>query len=460
MKIVVHNHYSESDEVFDGEPKRLYHRIVDHYPWLAHHDVEDAGDLEALLEQLDSSQGFSVDIVEGAPTQGLSKSESAAGNLRGDAPEEASEAAVDMLGFNPTIHPAFGAARFLSGRSEVDLQTIRKALYQHEDYVDAALAAYGLEVSDTGRRSLKTVISMGDFNRPQPSQATVPPGREIVAGTSDAGETATALRRAWANRQVAATHLDGKHSKGSLLAKDSMSDRVYLLKPGSGGQSPAAGAAEERASQSRREAAFWHVADDWGLGESVPRADLVVIDGHEYAAIVMLPFDWRCIEKKTQGNQSVARNAFAPYRERGLIHKWAVLDYVLGNTDRHADNLMMSDDNKTVALIDHGSAFAGPSFDPAYDQNSFVPFYLRAWAGKRFNNLSVREKLERMPTVSRQLHGDLLSWLHGLHADHLEGVLVRFGINPRPSVERLIKVKHAADMQPLDEAVNRLWVTT
>lgn len=405
------------------------------------------------------AEGFTGELKSWLKTTGLAKS---AGNLFDDDTEPATGVALDMLGFNPIVHPAFAAAKFLSGRPEVDLGAIRRALYETEDYIDAALFAYGLPMTPEGRQAIKAVMNIGDFTKSSvPEQ--LPKAQDIEPGTPDAEISADAIRRAFKLQQVKVAHLDGKHSKGALIARDSVRDRTYLLKPGSGGAGVAAGATQEHASQSRREAAFWQIAEDLGLGESVPRCDLLIIDGKEYAAIEMLPFSWKGLQKRLEIDPAAGRQAFALYRDRGIIHKWAVMDYILGNPDRHGDNLMISADGRLLGLIDHGSAFAGPGFDPAYDRNSFVPFYLRAWApmdSDRFNSLTTEKKLARMPTVNAQLRDELRSWLNDIHADHLEALMHRFGIDPRPSLARLARLKVAASSAPVDEAVNRLWVTT
>ncbi len=454
MRVVVYSHYTDSEKVFEGSKYSIYQQLLEAYPWLDIGDIEYHNDLDALVEHLDSTQSLSAEILQ--EENGLAKSD---GNLFGDELDDASEIARDMLGFQPHIHPAFAAAKFLSGRPEISHAEIRQALYDCEDYIDAAVAAYHLPQNDESRQAVKAVMSISDFSKAEVREK-LPAGTDIEPGTPDSKECAEAIRRAFKLKQVRVAHLGGKHSKGSLIARDGVTDHTYLLKPGSGGQSPAAGAAEDPSSQSRREAAFWQIAEDWGLGESVPRADLLLIDGKEYAAIEMLPFSWKGLQRKLSVDPNAGRAAFATYRDRGLIHKWAVIDYVLGNPDRHGDNLMISEDDKLLGLIDHGSAFAGPDFDPAYDRNSFVPFYLRAWAGTKFNRLTIPQKLERMPTVNRQLQDDLRTWLDGIHADHLEGLLTRFGIDPAPTLARLAKVKTLASEKPVDEAINRLWVTT
>jgi hypothetical protein len=465
MKVIVYNVYSDDKDVFEGSRHVVYSKLLEHYPFLNSGDLEHHDDVEAAVEQLDANQAFSVQLV---PDNVMKKSESSTVgslNLFGADHDldDASETALDMLGWNPIVHPAFAAARFLSGRAEVTRQKLRQALYDCDgDYVDAAIKAYGLPEGEDSRRALKAVQAIAGMNKSiaEQGQQQVPAGQSIDSGTSDSDETTDAVRRAFKNHTVRVAHLDGKHSKGALIAKDPQQDRIYLLKPGSGGQSPAAGAQQESASHSRREVAFWQVAESWGVGDSIPRADLVLIDGSEYAAIHMLPFTWKNLQKKLGANTAAVREALAPYRDRGIVTKWAVLDYVLGNPDRHGENLMVAPDNHQVALIDHGSAFAGPSFDPAHDQNSFVPFYLRAWSWPKFNLLSMADKLRTMPQLGDQARDELRTWLDGVHADRLEAMLLRYGIDPRPSVDRLAKMKLEAAQHPVDEAINRLWITT
>jgi len=377
------------------------------------------------------------------------------GNLQGEL--EIPGVALEMLGFSPRMTAIFEAARFLAGGKVLDATEARKALYEQDgDLEAAALRAYKLPEDESGIRALRSVLSISRLGK---GEDKLPQGKEIEPATLEGRPAADAIQRAFDAGQVRAIRLNGKHSSGTLLARDPESEISYLLKPGSG-ESPAAGVEEDSASQSRREAAFWYAAQAFGVEDSIPRADLVLIDGREYAVLRVLPYTYSNLEKKTQNDPGLAPRALAAYRDNGTLHKWAVLDYVFGNVDRHGQNLMIDEDNKTIALIDHGSAFAGREFDPAYDRNSFVPFYLRAWTGRRFNNLPLKEKLSVMPETSELVRKELKSWLDGLHADRLEGVLTRYGIDPAPSVQRLAKLKVLAGTMPVDKAINRLWVTT
>jgi hypothetical protein len=282
--------------------------------------------------------------------------------------------------------------------------------------------------------------------------------QEVQAGHPDAHEAAEEVERAFQDQFVMPVELGGKHSKGSLIARDQATGKVWLLKPGSGGQTPAAGAKEELASQSRREAAFWHVADEWQLGSFLPRADLLLIGGREYAAIQLLPWSFKTLDKIMKSDPAAPRLILNPYMKDGSVHRWAVLDYVLGNPDRHANNLMEHDGQ--VRLIDHGSAMAGEAFDPAHDKYSFTPYYLRAWAPTRFSKLSSLDKLKSMPRLDRATEEEFRKWLDGLQLTDLDKVLSRYGVSAGPAKERLERIKLLAKQGPADLAVNRAWAET
>jgi hypothetical protein len=462
MKVIVEDLYQGRTVALEGTEHQVEGQLLDRFPWLGHLGPDES--LHDLIGDLNSTQCFSAGIEEGNDT--LVKSED---NLD----TGAQDLAQAMIGFNPTVHPAFQAAQFLSGRPAAGLEAIRRGLYDCTNYVDAALQVYGFPVDDEHRESVRgvmkfqatpAVVRKSEPETPNqaqtPANEGIPAGRDIEPGVPAAQEAAAAARRAWESGQVRVAKLKGKHSRGSLMAQDPEDEKIWLLKPGGGGPGPAAGVAEDSVSQSRREAAFWAVALAWNLQESIPETQLTLIDGHEYAAIRMLPFSWDNMAAKLEESSATARQALSTYRDRGILHQWAVLDYVLGNPDRHGQNLMISGDNKLVALIDHGSAFAGPDFDPAFDRNSFVPYYLRAWAQEPFNELPTEEKLGQMPRVGRATEAVLRSWLDGIHADRLEMMLLRYGIDPRPGVDRLARLKVMTAKVPVDQAVNSLWVAT
>lgn len=447
MKVRVYNHFSGGSHILEGSPQHVEAELLRIYPWLRSEDPEDQGDVRALVEELDSAQAFDAEVLEDTP---MTKAEPAARNLP---PGDEGEVLAAMLGYHHKLMRHLDAARFLSGGQPANGDRVRQALWEADgDPEETALVSHGLEPSEANLKALRAVYAISEAAKGEGEPATA---TSVEPGHPDASETAQQVLRAFQDRFVMPVKLGGKHSAGSLLARDRDTGDVWLLKPGSGGQSPAAGAKEDPSTQSRREAAFWHMADAWGLSEYYPRADLLLIDGHEFAALRLLPWAYKGMDKLKEQDPVVARRTLEPYLKGGILFRWAVLDAVLGNPDRHAGNLMVHAGD--VKLIDHGSAMAGAHFDPAHDKNSFTPFYLRAWAPGKFSTMAEADKLKYMPRLDRQSADELRSWIDGLHADDLDRVLLRYGVDPQPAKERLARLKMTATSMPADEAVNRFW---
>jgi hypothetical protein len=359
----------------------------------------------------------------------------------------------DMHGFQITAHKAFAAARFMVGGHEPTLEAIRRAIWNHDgDMVAAALATYGLTPTDENKQALSNIMQLDSFKK-SADQWLTPPAH-VLAGVPEAEDTAKEVQDAYNEHHVEKVKLGGRHSAGSLLAQGP--NKTHLLKPGSGGQSPAAGDRDDKSSQSRREAAFWQVARSWEIGDACPRADLIFIDGKEYAAIEMLSVEWKNVGRVEAENPNFVARSLSRYREQGALHKWAVLDFVLGNPDRHNQNLMISKDGQ-IKLIDHGSAFAGSGFDPANDKNSFVPWYLRSTTAS-FNQMLLQDKLRVMPTLNEAGCQHLQEWVHDLDPNRLATLLAEYGINPQPCLDRLDRVKALSGR--IDKGINALWVMT
>jgi hypothetical protein len=145
-----------------------------------------------------------------------------------------------------------------------------------------------------------------------------------------------------------------------------------------------------------------------------------------------------------------------------MLHRWAVLDFVLGNPDRHGGNLLVGpeSDGYRIGLIDHGSAFAGKSFNPGHDKSSFVPYYLRVWGPDRgWSQADGRQRLGWLPTLHPGTDEGLRAWIQGLKPEVLEAELHRYGIDPEPEAARLRALQEAlAGSQSASETVNRFWV--
>lgn len=437
MKVVVHEIGPDRRRLFEGDAGAIEREVLFQYPWLRSSDPEHRGDLDALLEHLDSTQMYSVESADEDPT-----------------PEpDLAPGRVDLV-------PASGlvrAAEFLTG-SLVALDVVRKNLWAtDEDEAAAVLRAVGLPADAPHRAALAAAERMLDAPAASPPVLLPPTALVEAVVPEHGGDLAASIQRALAAGTVQPVHLGGKHSAGTMLARDA--GAAWLLKPGAGGQSSASGAAEERASQAAREAAFYHAVKEWGLFSAFPRAEWLRIGGREYAALAFLSSDYRTVADLLQEDPNASRRLFDPHLRDGSLHQWAIAYYVLGETDGHGKNVMANARGR-VQLIDHGSALAGDDFDPVHDQRTFVPYFLRAWAPPAFNSLDAEQKLGYLPRVPETVAGRVKEWLDGIWAPELEHVLLRYSVDPRPSLSRLARVKSLTETLPVDAAIDRLWVTT
>jgi hypothetical protein len=266
------------------------------------------------------------------------------------------------------------------------------------------------------------------------------------------------VQDAFTREEVESVHLGGKHSKGTMMAKDE-DGRLILLKPGSGNQGPQAGAKEDPSSQSRREAAFYRLAKLFGIA-AVAETELLNVNGQETAAIRMMPLSYGGLARRAESDPGLPRKALAPLLNTGLLHRWAVLDGVGSNPDRHGGNLLVGPPPEhNLALIDHGSAFCGFAFDPGNDPHSFTPFYLRAWAPETFAMDSQEARLKAMPTLHPAEDAKLRDWVMSLDPNTVARLMVQCGIQtPAPAMRLQLlqdKVRHARNAS---EAINKLWI--
>lgn len=365
------------------------------------------------------------------------------------------ESMADHLGYSMALDSYLSAVVFLTGK-EVDDDVYQKALWEADGNIhEAAIKAGGLE-SAVNRKAFEAVLKLKSL-----AKSEVKRPKNIVAALAQGDDVAADLEWAFQNNNVEPVKLGGRHSSGTLMARDE-DGNLMLVKPGSGKQSSAAGADEEKASQSRREACFYHVAKEWGI-QAVPRAELILLDGKETAVFHMMGLDWEGLVRTESVDPKEPQKALEPYRANGACHMWGVLDYVCGNPDRHGQNIMVGplDQGSRIALIDHGSAFAGLDFDPGNDTKSFVPFYLRVWGPNTgFNAMSSAEKLRTMPTLSSEADDELRQWIEDLDEKSFEGILHRYGIEPSASLARLRSLQNAiAGASSASVTVNKFWIS-
>jgi hypothetical protein len=357
----------------------------------------------------------------------------------------------DQLGFSVSFLEMLAVCEFITQR-QIDMQTIRQAIRTADDGLTGVLTAFGLNTPE-GRQAFDSVKSL----RLHKAEDILKAPKSVVG--TDNPELAEVITRAYKHNKVESIALGGKHSGGSYIAKD---DEGYnwLLKPGSGKKSPAAGVDETAGSQSRREALFAALGEWMGIDEVQP-AGLLQIDGKEVACIRMWPMDWVNLHRTLAEDSNLPQRALEPYRRNGKIFKWAVLDFVAGNPDRHGNNLMVgpADEGNKVGLIDHGSALAGHGFDPGNDSDSFVPYYLRAWSGPNFHALSHAEQLKQMPELTGAADESLREWVAGLSPKQLESICHKYGMDPGPSLARLAEVQSDPMVEKVSVHINKLWLS-
>lgn len=467
----------------DGQPlyhgkrlgQALYNAVLAHSKHIAQAEVAFGGDHSTLAhaawKRLAAQHGLKYEAEQYpyppvnrrgpfddafGPYEMELKSEKGALNLLNRKPLEDWEldTAHAMLGHHPFANRALKAAQWLSGRKVAANDDVyRMALRVHDgDHERAALHAYGLTDSEEHLKALRGLIASESFAK---SEDTEPVINSVEAGFLEATQTANEVKRAAKSGSVQTLHLSGKHSKGSMAAKDPETEHVWLLKPGSGSQSPAAGSRDHKATQSMRETAFWHIADKYGLGGFYPQCDLLMVNGQQVAAMRLLASSFDNLDKKARKDKTFATRVLEPYRKSGLVHRWAILDWVLGNPDRHGQNLMV-DRNNAIMLIDHGSAFAGKNFDPAHDPKSFIPFYLRVWGPKDFFELAPEDRMKFMPEVDVEVEKHLKAFLDTITPEALSSMLAQYGIEPGPELERLDMLKRPS-RHPLCVRVNAVW---
>lgn len=376
--------------------------------------------------------------------------------------------ALAQLGHSDRYEVTLAAACFLARRA-FDPDKFQQGLAVYGDEVRAALHAVDLADSEKNMRALGAIIRLQDGRVKALSKSEEPQSPNIYSiqpGNEDAVDTAEAVERAVRGGNVVGLKLSGKHSKGAMACRDPKTGKVFLLKPPGGKQSPAAGARDGKVGQARREACFWHIADKVHLGGAIPHADLIILNAQEWSAISLLGSDWKSLDEKNREKQYKGREVLGPYLANGQLHRWALLDWVLGNSDSHGQNLLVNNGG-SVALIDHGAAFCGPNFDPAHDSKSFVPFYLRVWAPEmNFKILSPVDRIKHMPRLSRYEDEILKRWLvEDFTSEMTEREMRVYGVDDvvvKAVLARLHELRGVA-MDPsknLSEYVNGLWAGT
>lgn len=438
---VINHHNRGSSRDFSGTPEEVRDSLALAYPWVAHKLGLDAPP-DLVIAALGRSQAYSVVDNSGDV---FTKSEH--------------NSAAEHLGYDAELIALISAATFLSGRTPQDADLRRAQIQNPHDKAAAVLQACGLPPDS--RQDLLTLLSSGMLQKAEISVDAekldfTGKHAEPAIPSIGAQEMADNINASIAAQSIFTVKLDGKYSKGAAIAEVPYKHIKILLKPGTPKNSPAAGVKEESSNQANREAAFSEVASKVFGSDAVPEVHLISIDSKPYSCGRLLPFEFKNLNSLNNDDPGGVRRAIQMYRPDGTLHRWAAMDYIMGNPDRNAGNIMMR--SGVLKLIDHGSAFAGKDFSPATDGNSYVPYYLRALAPDDFEKLPAFQRLNNLPRLSDTERERLSTWLRSLDASELANILYRYGIDAKPSVDRLNLLVGALAFQPADLAVLSFWV--
>ena len=439
MQVITYNYLLDQKKVYEGNEQDVRSEIFHDYPYLLRKYGPEV-DVDILVKDLDHSQMASAVISSVT----LTKSEEDSFQTP-DAQFYPQDEYLELLK---------EAAIFLAG-NDSDPEKLRQALQENDgDEEVSVLVSVGLAPNPANLAALRGVVGVR-LNKSEDTSKLIT-FTKIEAFNDSGTEFANAVKRAVSAGSIKEVHLKtGKHTSGTLLVSDPETFTKILLKPGAGKQNPALGESQNQASQSVREAAFYAVADAWGLSKDLPECHLLYLDDQEYAAMQFLPNKWVNGNDLRRKDPNAARRILSMFLGNGSIHRWAVMDYILANPDRNAGNVMFRDGY--VKLIDHGSALAGIDFNPAFDGHAFVPYYLRVFASAGFGKMTPEQRLKALPRLNVEGEKMLGEWIHRLDKVVLQKLLIPYGIDPTPEIARLELLQFAVTIQAADLAVLSCW---
>jgi hypothetical protein len=171
-------------------------------------------------------------------------------------------------------------------------------------------------------------------------------------------------------------------------------------------------------STAHREAAFHMLAKHFfKLGDHVPATAAFhhPVSGQPYSAMKMVE-GGEHYEPNDPGHNA----AIAGLRHEGTLDKLALMDMILGNSDRHFGNFMLTPGrHPTIHLIDNGLAFPSNSYDPPR-----VPMY--------WQTADVPESWTEQP-----LHPEAVAWAQKLRPEKLAKMTEELGL-PKAAREEAV----------------------
>lgn len=171
-------------------------------------------------------------------------------------------------------------------------------------------------------------------------------------------------------------------------------------------------------STARREALYHHLAKTvFGLGHHVPATTAFIhpVTKVEHSVQELVP-DGRHVENSSMGghkSNSAVHDSLMRLGDAGVLHQLALMDHIMGNTDRSATNYLVTPEREPgLYLIDNGLAFS-------HVGSQLIPDYVRRY------HRAKSETPEHAP-----LHPAAIQWARNLDTEKLAMALVDHGLPP------------------------------
>lgn len=373
-----------------------------------------------------------------------------------DKAELKNKSVFNLLGIYEYLIEDLEAAKFLVNGQDLTESQLKLALSKGDGNSEiAALIAYGLEPNELNIKRLRDIKGLKKLNKSEIVTEKSCKFEFISPVLNSGNEVAEEIRRASKETLIYPIKLSsGKYSNGTLIAKDPVTSNSWLLKPNPESMSPALGLNEELATSSQREAAFYAASKVFRLESYLPQTELLLLDNNQYATIKTLPWNYRNVQEYLKQDPNFTEKLLLPYLLNGTIHQLSIMFYILGECDAHSGNLLCNE--KGFYLIDHGSSFAGKSYNPGNDSNTYVPYILR-YKKHNFNNLSPEDKYKSLPKIPPILAFQLTKWLETIDIAKLSYVIRAYNINPEACINRLLTIKTMSQTESIDIVINKLY---
>jgi hypothetical protein len=170
-------------------------------------------------------------------------------------------------------------------------------------------------------------------------------------------------------------------------------------------------------NSARREVLYHNLANDlFGMGKYVPTTSAFSKNGDEWSAQKMAGaqhgrYEKPGIDREAYGMKPKYKEALEHMHNNGELHKLALMDNMMGNHDRHWENIMVDNAEPKLHMIDNGVAF-----DYGNYLDKFEPDYM----------LDSRLNLGHQ---NKELHPEAKKWLNSIDEDKAKDIMKKHGFD-------------------------------